>query len=103
MMVWAAILLTGFATFLMRFLPLSLLAGWQMPAGLKRALGFVPASILSAIILPAVLMPEGSLMLADNLRLPAAILAAAIALRTGSVVATLLAGLGFIWLAGAFG
>ena len=55
---------------------------------------------LAAIIAPAVLMPEGSLMLTDNLRLPAAILAAAIALRTGSVVATLLSGLGFIWLLG---
>lgn len=99
-MIWAAIILTGLATFLMRFLPLSLLAGWQMPAGWRRALNFVPASILAAIIAPAILMPEGSLMLADNLRLPAAIIAAAIALRTGSVVATLLGGLGVIWLFG---
>jgi branched-subunit amino acid transport protein len=99
-MIWAAIFLSGLATFLMRFLPLSLLAGWQMPPVWRRALHFVPASILAAIIAPAVLMPEGSLMLTDNLRLPAAILAAAIALRTGSVVATLLSGLGFIWLLG---
>lgn len=99
-MIWAAIFLSGLATFLMRFLPLSLLAGWQMPASWRRALNFVPASILAAIIAPAVLMPEGSLMLADNLRLPAAIVAAAIALRYGSVVATLLGGLGFIWLFG---
>lgn len=99
-MIWAAIILSGLATFLMRFLPLSLLAGWQMPDGWRRALNFVPASILAAIIAPAVLMPEGSLMLADNLRLPAAIVAAAIALRYGSVVATLLGGLGFIWLFG---
>ncbi len=99
-MIWAAIFLSGLATFLMRFLPLSLLAGWQMPPSGGGRLNFVPASILAAIIAKPVLMPEGSLMLTDNLRLPAAILAAAIALRTGSVVATLLSGLGFIWLFG---
>ena len=60
---------------------------------------FVPTSVLAAIVVPAILIPEGqTIMLVDNLRLPTAILAVFVALWTRSIVATLIAGMSFIWI-----
>ena len=99
MIIWFSIFICGLLTFLMRFIPISEFMPKTMPKLWVQAMRFVPISVLTAIIVPAVLIPDGqSIMLSDNLRIPTAILAVFIALWTRSVLATLIVGMGAIWL-----
>ena len=97
-MIWLAMTLCGLLTLAMRFVMFSDLAPKQLPAWLEEALGFVPVAVLTAIIMPAVIIsPEGGVMLAGNSKLPAAIIAVTAALVTRSVLATIASGLGSMW------
>ena len=98
-MIWTIMIVTGLLTFAMRFIMLSVVAPRKLPTAFKDALGFVPIAVLTAIIVPAVLVGEDdSIMLLDNARLPATIIAIFVALVSRSVVMTISAGLGTIWL-----
>ena len=98
-MIWTIMIVTGLLTFAMRFIMLSVGAPRKLPTAFKDALGFVPIAVLTAIIVPAVLVGEdNSIMLLDNARLPATIIAIFVALVSRSVVMTISAGLGTIWL-----
>lgn len=68
-----------------------------VPPGIQRVLRQIPAAALAALVLPALLRPEGSLDLAQP-RLVAGMLAALVAWRTGSVALTLVAGMGGVML-----
>ena len=97
-MIWMVMIVCGLLTFSMRFVMFSDLAPKQLPHWLEEALTFVPLAVLTAIIVPAVIIsPEGGLMLAGNSRLPAALVAVAAALITRSVLATIASGLGSMW------
>lgn len=97
--VWLAIVAIGIGTFLLRASFIELGGRFALPAPITRALRFLPAAVLSAIILPAILRgAEGSLYFGiDNPRLIAGIVAALIAWKTKSVLATLAAGMGTLW------
>ena len=98
-MIWIIMIVTGMLTFAMRFVMLSGVAPRKLPAAFGEALGFVPIAVLTAIITPAVLMGEGdSIMVLENARLPAAIIAVIVALVSRSVVMTISVGLGTLWL-----
>ncbi|MBX3493132.1 MAG: AzlD domain-containing protein [Parvibaculum sp.] len=96
---WLTIVAIGIGTFALRFSFIGLSGRLALPEPLTRALRFVPAAVLSAIILPAALrMPEGGLDIAlDNPRLIACVLAAGVAWATKSVLATLAVGMGALW------
>ena len=97
-MIWMVMILCGLLTFSMRFVMFSDLAPKQLPSWLEEALSFVPVAVLTAIIVPAVIIsPEGGLMLAGNLKLPAALVAVTAALVTRSVMAAIASGLGSLW------
>ena len=97
-MIWMAMIVCGLLTFSMRFVMFSDLAPKQLPGWLEEALGFVPVAVLTAIIVPAVIVsPDGGLMLAGNSRLPAALIAVTAALVTRSVLVTIGSGLGSMW------
>ena len=97
-MIWMVMILCGLLTFSMRFAMFSDLAPKQLPGWLEEALSFVPVAVLTAIIVPAVIIsPEGGLMLAGNLKLPAALVAVTAALVTRSVMAAIASGLGSLW------
>ena len=97
-MIWFVMIACGLFTFATRFVMFSDLAPRQLPGWLQDALSFVPVAVLTAIIVPAVLIaPEGGLMLAGNARLPAALVAVTVALVTRSVLATIVSGLGALW------
>lgn len=69
-----------------------------LPPRLERALSFVPAAILAALVAPALFPIDGSI--ADtvfNARALAGAVAVATAWRTGSMVATILVGMGVLW------
>ncbi|THF55373.1 AzlD domain-containing protein [Pseudothauera rhizosphaerae] len=90
---------SGLATFLIR---LSFIAGERwLPRGegLHAVLAYVPAAVLAALIAPELLVRDGSVLLtADNARLWAGLVAIAVALASRSVMATIVAGMGALWL-----
>ncbi len=89
-MIWWVMVICGLMTFSMRFVMFSDIAPKQLPSWLEEALGFVPIAVLTAIIVPAVIIaPDGGLMLAGNARLPAALVAVTAALVTRSVLVTI--------------
>ena len=97
-MIWMVMIVCGLLTFSMRFVMFSDLAPKQLPGWLEEALGFVPVAVLTAIIVPAVIVsPDGGLMLAGNSRLPAALIAVTAALVTRSVLVTIGSGLSSMW------
>ena len=97
-MIWLVMIVCGLLTLSMRFVMFSDLAPRQLPGWLEEALGFVPVAVLTAIIVPAVIIsPEGGPMLAGNSKLPAALVAVTAALVTRSVLATIASGLGSMW------
>ena len=81
-MIWFLMIATGIFTFGTRFILLSGIVGKKLPAWLIEALGFVPIAVLTAIIVPAVLIDPASQHIAvtDNPRLLAAFIAIAVAL-----------------------
>lgn len=98
-MIWIVLVTCGLLTFATRFVMFSDIAPKQLPAWLNEALGFVPIAVLTAIIVPAVIIsPESTLVLADNPRLPAAALATTVALVTRQVLPTIAAGLAAMWI-----
>ena len=97
-MIWMVMIVCGLLTFSMRFVMFSDLAPKQLPGWLEEALGFVPVAVLTAIIVPAVIVsPDGGLMVAGNSRLPAALIAVTAALVTRSVLVTIGSGLSSMW------
>ncbi|MGC6453053.1 MAG: AzlD domain-containing protein [Candidatus Puniceispirillaceae bacterium] len=97
-MIWIVMVICGLLTFATRFVMFSDIAPKTLPAWLDEALGFVPIAVLTAIIVPAVIIgPEGAVLLSDNPRLPAAILAVTVALVTRSVLPTIAVGLAAMW------
>ena len=97
-MIWLVMIACGLFTFATRFVMFSDIAPRQLPDWLQDALGFVPIAVLTAIIVPAVIIaPEGGLALAGNARLPAALVAVTMAIVTRSVLATIATGLGALW------
>jgi branched-subunit amino acid transport protein len=99
-----ALALAGLVTFATRLSFIALLGRVEVPPLLTRALRFVPAAVLSAIIFPELLVRDGAVDLSlGNARLLAGLLAAAVALRTRSVVLTMLGGMAALWALQAIG
>lgn len=87
------------ATAAPRVAPLLLLRG-ELPAWLKRWLGFVPIAVFMALILPPLLLREenSTRLLTFGTALPAGIIGALVAWRTNNVLLTIAAGLVAFWL-----
>ncbi|CAI8964914.1 Branched-chain amino acid transport protein (AzlD) [compost metagenome] len=96
---WGLFLAVGLGTFVMRLSFVELYGRLRIPALLRRALLYVPASVLAALVLPAVVYPggQGEFVLA-NAQIPAAILAAWVAWKTRNTLLTLAVGMGALWL-----
>ena len=97
--VWAVILAMGVGTFALRYSFMGL-SGYveDIPPGLERALAFVPAAVIAAILFPALVVVDGSLTVAGNDRLLAGASAAVVAWRTEDILATIVAGVGVLLL-----
>ena len=98
-MIWFLMIATGVFTFGTRFVMLSGVFNKKLPSGLIKALGFVPIAVLTAIIVPAVLIDPANQHIAvkDNPRLLAAFIAIVVALTTRQVITTIGAGLATLW------
>jgi branched-subunit amino acid transport protein len=97
---WAVIVIVGTLNYLSRLSFIALFARIEMPAVAARALRFVPAAMLTAIVVPAVVFAApGTLAFSyTNPRLVAALVAAVVAWRTRNAVATMGVGMVALWL-----
>jgi len=74
------------------------LVGGRVPAPVQRALRFVPAAVLAALTVPALLRLEGTIDVSlDNHRLIAGAVAGLIAWTTRNVLATIGVGMIVLW------
>lgn len=98
--IWTTILLAGAGTQLIRWsFVLAISSKTRLPDVAMRALRLIPSAVLSALLIPALVRPGGSFEAPwSNLRLMAALVAALVAWRTRNVVATIVVGMGVLWL-----
>jgi len=96
---WLLFAAIGLGTFTLRFLFIYLFGKIEMPGWLRRALRFVPAAALAALVFPALTYtgPELNISL-HNPRLLAGLLSALVAWKTRNVLWTLAAGMALLWL-----
>lgn len=94
MNIWLVMMLGGLLTYGMRFSFIYLLGRFEIPATTQSALRFVPPAVLSAIVVPDLLMPSGSLDFSfGNRRLFAGAVAILVAAWTKNTLLTILAGM----------
>jgi branched-subunit amino acid transport protein len=97
--IWLLFLAVGLGTFTLRFLFIYLFGKIEMPDWLRRALRFVPAAALAALVFPALTHPTGHLDLTlQNFRLLAGLGGAVVAWRTRNVLLTILVGMALLWI-----
>ena len=97
--IWLAMIGLGLLTFLTRFSFIALLERWQAPVIVQRALRFVPVAVLTAIIIPELVLPNGTLdVQPGNPRLLAGLVAALVAWKTRNVIWTIVAGMAVLWM-----
>lgn len=96
--IWLLFLAIGLGTFTLRFLFIYLFGKIEMPIWLSRALRFVPAAALAALVFPALTHPAGQLDITlNNFRLLAGLGGAIVAWRTKNVLLTILVGMVILW------
>ena len=95
---WTAIVLAGIGTYSMRasFLVFAHRLA-DVPPGVQRLLRQIPPAALAALVVPALLRPEGTLDLWQP-RLLAGLVAAVVAWRTRNIALTLVVGIGLVML-----
>ena len=98
-MIWLVMIVGGIFTFGTRFVMLSGWVAHGLPRWLIDALAFVPITVLTAILVPAVLIDPATqqIIVIGNKRIVAAVVATIIALLTRNVIATISSGLATLW------
>ena len=104
MKIWIVIVSVGLLNYLSRLSFIAFFANRSMPPWLSRMLKFVPAAMLTALIVPMVIAgtAAGGGMQIDA-RLPAAVIATAVAYRVRGAIATLVSGMTALWVLRALG
>ena len=104
MKIWIVIVVVGVLNYLSRLSFIAFFANRKIPPPLARALKFVPAAMLTALVVPMIVAsPATGTGFVVDARLPAAVVALLAALRFRSTTGTLLAGMGSLWLLRAVG
>lgn len=95
---WLTIAACGIVTFFIRFSFIAMHGRVTLPRWFTRALTFVPVAVLSAIILPEILIQNNAVNLVLlNPKLIAGIFAVVVAWRTKNVWATIAVGMAAMW------
>ena len=100
MSVWPVLIGMALVTFALRASFLVLPPGIETPPLLRRALRYVPAAMLTAIVVAGVAIPGKEVAVTDSLylaKLFAALVAAIVAWRTRGPVPTIAAGMIALW------
>jgi branched-subunit amino acid transport protein len=92
------LIVIGVITFGFRLSFIALMNQLRLPPLLQRALRFVPAAALTAIITPELLIQNGTIFLSPmNARLIAGVIAVIVAWRTKNTLLTIAAGMIALW------
>ena len=95
---WALIIYCGLITFFTRFSMIALIKKEMFNDRIREVLSYVPSAIFPAIIFPAIFLDNsGSLILEDNPKIIAAIIATIIGIFSRSIIATIFSGLASYW------
>jgi branched-subunit amino acid transport protein len=96
--IWLMIAVIGAGTFLIRISFLALLSRVEtIPPLAVRILRLIPAAVLAAITVPGLTNAEGTFDLGTT-RFAAGVIAALVAWRTKNVLATIVVGMGALWI-----
>lgn len=94
MNIWLVMLIGGVTTFLIRFSFIYLFGKFHIPETVRKALHYVPPAVLSAIVFPELLLPNGAWDLSfENDRLLAGLAAVLVAWFSKNTLVTILAGM----------
>jgi len=101
-MLWLVVLAGGVGTFALKASFVVVVGRVdEIPARVERALEFVPAAVLAALVVPAIITvePTGTVLpaVAYSPKLPAAAIAAVVAWKTKNVPATIAVGMVALW------
>jgi branched-subunit amino acid transport protein len=95
---WSIFIAVGMGTFAMRLSFIGLHGRLRIPPLLQRALAYVPASVVAALVMPAVVYPGGhGDFVWSNPQIPAAVGAGLVAWRTHNTLLTLAVGMAVLW------
>jgi branched-subunit amino acid transport protein len=94
MNIWLVFILGGLLTFGMRFIFIYLLGRFEVPETMRRALRFVPPAVLTAIVVPELLIRSGQMDVSlTNFRLLAGVMAVLVAWKTRNTLLTIVGGM----------
>ena len=95
---WLLFVGAALGTFALRYSFIYLFGKLAVPVWLQKALRFVPASVLAALVFPALLYPNGAFDFSlSNIHLLAGIGGGLVAWKTKNVLWTLIVGMGLFW------
>ena len=95
---WALIIYCGLITYLRRFSMIALIKKEMFNDRIRQVLSYVPSAIFPAIIFPAIFLDNsGSLLIEDNPKIIAALIATLIGIFSRSIIATIFSGLTSYW------
>ena len=100
MTMWLSVIAIGMGTYLTRLSFIGAFGERALPAWMELPLRFVAPAVLGAIVLPAVVQPDGviELLPAANPRFLAAVVAAAVAYKWRNVSVVIGVGMASLWL-----
>ena len=92
------IIYCGFITFLTRFSMIALLRKEMFNQRIREVLSYVPSAIFPAIIFPAIFIDNsGIILVEDNPKILAAIIATVVGILSKNILATIFSGLISYW------
>jgi branched-subunit amino acid transport protein len=99
MKIWLIMIGIGLGTFLIRISFLVIFGNREIPPIVYRSMRFIPASVLSALVIPQILPRSNAMdMSLANPQIIAGVIAALVAWRTKNVLLTILSGMAVLWL-----
>ena len=95
---WTIIIYCGIITYLTRFSMIALIKKEIFNDRVRQVLSYVPSAIFPAIIFPAIFLDSsGSILIEDNPKILAALIATLIGIFSRSIIATIFSGLASYW------
>ena len=92
------IIYCGLITYLTRFSMIALIKKEMFNDRIREVLSYVPSAIFPAIIFPAIFLDNsGSILIEDNPKIMAALIATLIGIVSRSIIATIFSGLASYW------
>ena len=98
MVEWSLIIYCGLVTFFSRFLMIAILKKEMFTDRIREVLSFVPSAVFPAIIFPAIFLDTtGNLIIENNPKILASLIAIIIGVLSKNIIATIFAGLAAYW------